>query len=122
MNQKYFDPIPRQTTQTNDATTTTCFPNQPCTWKMYLIREKRPEYAHLNSKGVFVKNDYPPSEYYCTISHFTNTLSANTSRYIDLRLQDTYWNYYEADAVERAYITQALRMITGDPDFVFDNY
>ena len=90
--------------------------------KMYLIREKRPEYAHLNSKGVFVKNDYPPSEHYCTISHFTNTQSANSSRYIDLRLQDTYWNYYEADAVERAYITQALRMITGDPDFIFDNY
>ena len=90
--------------------------------KMYLIREKRPEYAHLNSKGVFVKNDYPRSKYYCTISHFTNTKIANTSRYVDLSLQDTYWNYYEADAVERAYTTQVLRNITGDPDFIFDDY
>ena len=91
--------------------------------KMYLIREKRPEYAHLNSKGVFVKNDYPPSPYYCTMSHFTNVQSNNNADVsIDLRLQDVYWNYYEADAVERAYITEALRIITGDPDFIFDNY
>jgi len=40
----------------------------------------------------------------------------------NLTLQDNYWNYYEADAVERAYITQALREITGDPEFIFDNY
>lgn len=90
--------------------------------KMYLIREKRPEFIHLNSKGVFVKNYYPPSSHYCTISHFTNTQIANNAHYIDLRLQDAYWNYYEADAVERAYTIQALRMITGDPDFIFDNY
>jgi hypothetical protein len=90
--------------------------------KTYLIREKRPEYAHLNTKGVFVKNEYPPSSHYCTISHFTNTHIANNAHYIDLRLQDAYWNYYEADAVERAYITKALRVITGDPDFIFDNY
>jgi hypothetical protein len=90
--------------------------------KMYLIREKRPEYAHLNSKGVFVKNDYPPSCHYFTMSHFTNVQVANNAHYIDLRLQDAYWNYYEADAVERAYITEALRMITGDPNFIFDNY
>ena len=88
--------------------------------KMYLIREKRPEFAHLNSKGVFVKNDYPRSSHYCTISHFTNVQIRNNARYIDLRLQDVYWNYYEADAVERAYTTQALRIITGDPDFIFD--
>jgi hypothetical protein len=56
------------------------------------------------------------------MSHFTNVQVNNNPHYIDLRLQDTYWNYYEADAVERAYITQALRSITGDPDFIFDNY
>ena len=38
----------------------------------------------------------------------------------ELTLQDVY--YYEADAVERAYITKALRVITGDPDFIFDQY
>lgn len=90
--------------------------------KMYLIREKRPEFAHLNSKGVFVKNDYPPSPYYCTMSHFTNVQVRNNTQHIDLSLQDAYWNYYEADAVERAYTREALRLITGDPDFIFDNY
>lgn len=91
--------------------------------KMYLIGEKRPEYAHLNSKGIFVKNDYPILNYQCTISHFTNiTITGNISIKNNLTLQDKHWVYYEADAVERAYITQALREITGDPDFIFDNY
>jgi hypothetical protein len=90
--------------------------------KMYLIQEKRPEFAHLNSKGVFVQNDLPPSPHHCTISHFTHVQVNNNLHYNDLRLQDVYWNYYEADAVERAYITEALRSITGDPDFIFDDY
>jgi hypothetical protein len=89
--------------------------------KMYLIREKRPEFAHLNSKGVFVKNDYPSAPHYCTISHFTNVMFSGKQRTV-LGLQDVYWNYYEADAVERAYITHALRIITGDPDFIFNDY
>jgi hypothetical protein len=89
--------------------------------KMYLIREKRPEYAHLNSKGVFVKNEYSPLTS-CIMTHFTNVSVINNPHYVNLRLQDAYWNYYEADAVERAYITEALRSITGDPDFIFDNY
>jgi len=90
--------------------------------KMYLIREKRPEFAHLNSKCVFVKNDYPHSPHYCTMSHFTNVQSNNNTRYPELSLQDVYWNYYEADAVERAYTTHILRIITGDPDFIFEDY
>ena len=32
--------------------------------------------------------------------------------------KDTYWNYYEADAVQRAYIDHVLREITGDPSFM----
>jgi hypothetical protein len=91
--------------------------------KMYLIREKRPEFAHLNSKGVFVINEYPSLPHQCTMSNFTNVQPNNNAHAsIDLRLQDVYWNYYEADAVERAYITQALRVITGDPNFIFDDY
>jgi hypothetical protein len=91
--------------------------------KMYLIQEKRPEYAHLNCKGVFVKNDYPNYSYQCTISHFTNiVITGNTPIGGELSLQDVYWNYYEADAVERAYITKALRVITGDSDFIFESY
>ena len=87
--------------------------------KIYLIREKRPEFAHLNSKGVFVKNDYPISPHHCTMSHFTNVQSNNNTRYPDLCLQDTYWNYYEDDAVQRAHIDHLLREITGDPSFMF---
>ena len=90
--------------------------------KIYLIREKRPEFAHLNSKGVFVKNEYPSSPHQCTMSHFTNVQTNNNAHAsIDLRLQDVYWNYYEADAIERAYINYVLRQITGDPDFIYPN-
>jgi len=88
--------------------------------KKYLIREKRPEFAHLNCKGVFVRNEAPLGSNFCTISHFTNTQAFNSANYIDLGLQDYYWNYYEADAVERSYVAQVLRIITGDPDFIFE--
>lgn len=96
-------------------------PNDLQPGKMYLIQEKRPQYAHLKSKGVFVKNDYPNSQRHCTISHFTNVTIHGNIKYDDnLTLQDVYWNYYEADAMEQAYITQALREITGDPEFIFN--
>lgn len=85
--------------------------------KTYLIQEKRPEYAHLNCKGTFVKNQYPEHAYQCTRTHFTNVVSTGNNPHPDLRLQDTYWNYYKADAVERAYINHVLREITGDPSF-----
>lgn len=88
--------------------------------KMYLIQEKRPEYSHLNSKGTFVKNDLPVFDYQCIMSHFTNVIACpNNQKFPDLRLPDTYWNYYEADAVERAFTTHVLRQITGDPDFSY---
>ena len=83
----------------------------------YLIREKRPEYAHLNCKGTFVKNDYPRHEYQCTITCFTNVIITGNKKSNDLGLQDTYWNYYKADALIRAYTNHVLREITGDPSF-----
>ena len=86
--------------------------------KMYLIQEKRPEYAHLNCKGTFVKNDYPVDAYQCTMTHFTNVVAADNKPYPDICLQDTYWNYYEADAVQRAYTDHVLREIIGDPSFM----
>jgi hypothetical protein len=86
--------------------------------KTYLIREKRPEYAHLNCKGTFVKNDYPQHPSQCTITHFTNVICRNNQSSLDLGLPDAYWNYYEADAVIRAYTNHVLRQITGDPSFV----
>ena len=85
--------------------------------RTYLIREKRPEYAHLNCKGTFVKNDYPPSSVYCTITHFTNIIIRGNHSYQDLALQDVYWNYYEADALTIAFTTHILCEITGDPSF-----
>lgn len=85
--------------------------------KTYLIQEKRPEYAHLNCKGTFVKNQYPEHAYQCTRTHFTHVVSTGNAPHPDLSLQDTYWNYYEADAVQRAYTEHVLRQITGDPSF-----
>jgi len=88
--------------------------------RTYLIQEKRPEYLHLRSKGTFVGNTLPDASYKCIISHFTNVICCPKNQKIsDLRLQATYWNYYEADAVERAFTNHVLRQITGDPDFMY---
>lgn len=86
--------------------------------KTYLIQEKRPEYAHLNCKGTFVKNEYPVHAYQCTMTHFINVVATGNKPYPNLRLQNTYWNYYEADAVQRAYVDHVLCEITGDPSFM----
>lgn len=88
--------------------------------RTYLIKEKRPEYAHLNCKGTFIKNKYPRSSYHCTITHFTNVIIRGNKKTPDIGLQDTYWNYYEADAVAIAYTNHVLREITGDPNFMID--
>jgi hypothetical protein len=85
--------------------------------RKYLIQEKRPEYAHQKFKGTFVKNDYPRSPVYCTISHFTNVICVSNYSTSNLGLQDIYWNYYEADAVEIAYTNMILRDIIGDTSF-----
>jgi len=82
--------------------------------KIYLIQEKRPEYSHQKFKGTFVKNDYPPSLIYCTITHFTNVICVGNHSCLDLGLQAIYWNYYEADAVEIAYTNMILLHIIGD--------
>ena len=88
--------------------------------RTYLIQEKRPEYAHQKFKGTFIKNDYPRHQFQCTITHFTNVICRGNDNSSDLGLQDTYWNYYEADAVALAYTNHVLRQITGDPDFMID--
>jgi len=86
--------------------------------KPFLIESNRPEYKHLNCKGTFVKNQYPEHAHQCTITHFANVVAAGNKPYPDLCLQDTYWNYYEANAVQRSYIDHVLREITGDPSFM----
>ena len=86
--------------------------------KPYLIESNRPEYKHLNCKGTFVKNKYPEHAYQCTITHFANVVAAGNKPHPDLCLPDAYWNYYEADAVQREYIDPVLREITGDPSFM----
>jgi hypothetical protein len=85
--------------------------------RTYLIQEKRPKYAHQKFIGTFIKNDYPRSPVYCTITHFTNVICRGNRSSKDIGLQDIYWNYYEADAVALAYTTHFLREITGDPSF-----
>ncbi len=88
--------------------------------KMYLIREKRQEFEHLKSKGTFIKNVLPNSPHQCIMSHFTNVIGYPHNQSIsDLTLQDSYWDYYEADAVERAFTTHVLRQITGDSNFFY---
>ena len=86
--------------------------------RTYLIQEKRPEYAHQKFKGTFVRNNYPQHEFQCTITHFTNVIIRGNQKSGDLGLQDTYWNYNEADALAQAYATHVLREITGDPSFM----
>jgi len=87
--------------------------------KTYLIESKRPEYRHLNCKGNFIKNEYPIGFYGCTCTLFNNVVVSGNHPYMDLCLQDIYWNYYKADAVEQSYINYVLREITGDPSFIF---
>jgi len=52
------------------------------------------------------------------MTEFENVIITGNKNYPKrLNLQDTYWNYYEADAVIKAYTNQVLRQITGDPSF-----
>jgi len=85
--------------------------------KTYLIQEKRPEYQRMKFKGTFVKNDYPPHPYYTTMTHFNDVIGRGNHSQNDVNLQESYWNYYEADARIRAWTTFVLREITGDPSF-----
>jgi hypothetical protein len=83
----------------------------------YLIQEKRPEYQHLKFKGTFVKNDYPTRPYRVIMTHFNNVIGRGNHSQSDIGLQESYWNYYEADARIRAWSNFVLREITGDPSF-----
>ncbi len=89
--------------------------------KTYLIQEKRPEYAHQKFKGTFVKNDYPQHQFQCTLTSFTNVICAGNQSRTDLKIPDTYWNYYEADALVVAYTNYVLRQITGEPSLLVTN-
>ena len=85
----------------------------------YLIQEKRPEYQHMKFKGTFIKNDYPTRPYYTTVTHFNNVIGRGNHSQSDIRLQELYWNYYEADARIRAWSNFVLREMTGDPSFIY---
>ena len=66
-------------------------------------------------KGV--KNEYAISPYYTTMTHFTGVIGRGNHPQSNVRLQEAYWNYYEADANLRAWTNFVLREITGDPSF-----
>ena len=91
-----------------------------CVGKQYLI-----EYAgsHMVSnpriKGTFIGNILPECEYQCTLSKFTDVLQQGNASYPDLKLQDCFYNYYEADALTRAYTRHVLQKITGDENFTY---
>ena len=85
----------------------------------YLIQETRPEYQHMKFKGTFIKNDYPTRPYYTTVTHFNNVIGRGNHSQSDIRLQELYWNYYEADARIRAWSNFVLREMTGDPSFIY---
>ena len=89
--------------------------------RMYMIQEKRPEFRHLKFKGLFVENkkkcQSESKSHYCTMTHFTKVIGAGNHSRGDLELQDVYWNYYECDAMLRAFTNRALCEITGDPNF-----
>jgi len=73
-------------------------------------------------KGTFVGNILPECEYGCILSKFTNVVRRGNASHIDLRLQDYFYVYYEADALKRAYTTHVLQQITGDDIFIFRDY
>lgn len=73
-------------------------------------------------KGMFVENILPDCEYGCILSKFTNVVRWGNASYIDLRLQDYYYVYYEADTLLRAYTMHVLQQITGDDNFIFNDY
>ena len=68
--------------------------------------------------GVFKKNLLPTHDYQCTMTSFSDVNGSNTPE--KLRLQSAYYRYYAQDAAKRALIKQALRNITGDPNFVYN--
>jgi len=73
-------------------------------------------------KGTFVGNILPDCEYGCTLSKFTDVLRRGNVSYIDLRLQDYFYVYYETEAWKSAYTTHVLQQITGDDNFIFRDY
>jgi hypothetical protein len=85
--------------------------------KTYLIQEKRPEYQHMKFKGTFVMNEYAISSHYTTMTHFTGVIGRRNRPQPNLRLQECYWNYYEADANLRAWTNFVMSELTGEPSF-----
>lgn len=94
-----------------------------CIGKQYLI-----EYtgSHVVSnprfKGTFIGNILPECEYQCILSKFTNVIQTGNVSVPELKLQDCFYNYYEAGALKRAYTRHVLQQITGDENFTFYNY
>jgi hypothetical protein len=94
-----------------------------CVGKQYLIEYAGPHVvSNPKFKGHFIGNILPECEYQCTLSKFTNVLQTGNVSTPDLKLQDCFYNYYEADALTRAATILLLQRIIGDENFTFDNY
>lgn len=87
--------------------------------KTYLIEGPFSPYAEKRRmKGVFKANRPRKEPYPCTMTRFTN-LTGPFNATLDLELQNSYYRYYEKDAVARVIIKKALHNITGDPNFTY---
>lgn len=94
-----------------------------CIGKQYLIEYTGSHVvSNLRFKGTFIGNILPECEYQCILSKFTNVIQTGNVSVPELKLQDCFYNYYEAGALKRAYTRHVLQQITGDENFTFDNY
>ena len=89
----------------------------------YLIEYVGQTYhSHPKCKGIFISNDLPTYNYQCIISKFNNiedNMLPTIKPHFSYNLQDCFYKYYEANALQIAYTRHVLRHITGDPNFDF---
>ena len=91
-----------------------------CLGKQYLIEYTGPHVvSNPRIKGTFIGNILPECEYQCTLSKFTDVIQTGNLSIPDLKLQDCFYNYYESDALTRAYTRHVLQQITGDENFTY---
>ena len=88
--------------------------------KQYLIEYIGPhQNCYPRYKGTFVANITG----FCILSRFNeliDKMAPTVKPEEEYSLQDCLHRYYEADAITWAYTNHVLRMITGDPDFVYN--
>ena len=87
--------------------------------RQYLIEHVGPNpVSQPRFKGRFIANKLPNAWYECIRSNFDQIIDKKGQQpQIYYSLQDCFYKYYEADAMDRYYTNKVLQHITGDPDF-----